>query len=91
MDVVQFFGNIIAKKTGLKRMVCSGMIRLALRDMKNDPEMYDIRKVKILIKEFINNRLERAGIENKNELIHLLLLELSKNQSLLTMSADSKD
>ncbi|MFX1236837.1 MAG: hypothetical protein ACFFAS_02840 [Promethearchaeota archaeon] len=91
MDVVKFFGSILADKTGLKRIACYGMIRLALKDMKKDPEMYDIRKVKILIKEFINNRLERAGINDKDALINILLTELSKNQSLLTMTADSKD
>lgn len=91
MDVVQFFGNIIAKKTGLKRIVCNGMIRLALIDMKKDPEMYNIQEVKNLINKFLSKRFERVGIENKNELIQLLLLELSKNQSLLIMSADSKD
>jgi len=91
LDVVNFFGLILAEKTGLKRMPCSGMIRLALRDMKKDPEMHDIREVKNLIQKFLRERLERAGLNDSDALIQELLKELSKNQSLLIMTADSKD
>ena len=90
MDVVKFFGAILARETQLNILPCSGMIRLALRDMGQQPEMYQLREIRTLLNKYLKNRLERAGVKENVKIIRVLNTELIKNQSLILMTTRSK-
>ena len=90
MDVVRFFGALLARETQLKLMPCSGMIRLALKDMGKQPEMYRFREIRALLNKYLKNRLERAGVKDNEKIIRVLNTELIKNQSLILMTTRSK-
>ena len=87
MDVVKFFGQLISEKTGIKLIHSTGMIRLALRDMQQDREMSNLSDIKLLLNKYLKNRLERAGLKDRDTLISFLESELMRNQSLLVMGA----
>ncbi|MFX1238247.1 MAG: hypothetical protein ACFFAS_11145 [Promethearchaeota archaeon] len=90
MDVVKFFGPLLAEKTGLKLTPCSGMVRLALRDAGKTNDLFKMNDIKLLINKYLKERLERAGFDKNEEIIKALNLELIKNQSLLLMTARSQ-
>ncbi|MFX1294583.1 MAG: hypothetical protein ACFFD2_06995 [Promethearchaeota archaeon] len=87
MNVVRFFGPILSEITGHRLMVCSGMIRLALRDMNKDIEMFTMNEIRVFLNHYLKNRLKRAGLSDNEYIIQTLNSELIKKQSLLLMTS----
>ena len=87
MDIITYFGDVLAEKIGIPPIAARGLLRFSLKDEVGSAENpnYDI-----LLQTFKNsfiNRLERIGVENRAKISNEMVKELRKKQSLFTMSS----
>ena len=86
MDIITYFGDFLSEQIGIPPIAARGLIRFSLKDEVGSAENPDYE---ILLKTFKNsfkNRLEKIGIENREKVATDMIKELSKKQSLFTMS-----
>ncbi|UYP44175.1 hypothetical protein NEF87_000460 [Candidatus Lokiarchaeum ossiferum] len=86
MDLINYFGNILAMETEKNPIVCKGLIRLALRDIyPTPPQQLTFFHLKKIFEESLQKRLQKMHIDNANEISNFLVDELTKKQSILTL------
>lgn len=86
MDFISVYGQVLSEITGIKKMACNGMIRLAFRDASLDPSTSDFKEYKEVFTKHLKARLEKINIENRNEIVNQLESKLIENQILFTLS-----
>jgi hypothetical protein len=89
LELIGILGEILAHRTPLSPPACRGLIKLAIKDQL-DPfkpfDELDYDDLKKVISNSLKNRLLKLEIKDSDGLVEILLNELNKNQSLLTMS-----
>ncbi len=88
MDLVGFFGNKLHEKTGKQLIACSGMIRLAFKDAGLNSTTLLYEEFKKVFQKYLNNRLQKAGLTNYEDVSKYMISQLIQNQGLFTMSSE---
>ena len=86
MDIITYFGDVLSEKIGIPPIAARGLLRFSLKDEVGSAENPNYET---LIKTFNNSfkdRLDRIGVENREKVASDMIKELSKKQSLFTMS-----
>ena len=88
MNITNILGEVLAKLTERKPMVCKGMIRLAVLDKHpaKTPEQLRYTELKDVFNTTFKTRLENVSISNPEQISQEIISHLVKNQSLLTMA-----
>ena len=89
MDLIRYFGNILAKKINRKEMPARGLIRLAIRlDFGDkDPEKLSYEDFLHLFNNGLKKKLEIIDVQNIDQVIKEMIAELTSKQSLFTIGA----
>ncbi|MFW9917652.1 MAG: hypothetical protein ACFFGZ_18775, partial [Candidatus Thorarchaeota archaeon] len=89
LNLVSFFGEILASITGKPLMACSAFIRLALKDAGKDVKGAIIthKELQEVFKGPLKERLAALQLGDVQEIVAHMLLELKANHALLVMSA----
>lgn len=85
MDIVNFFGEKLAKKINKNALALSGLIRMSIRDSEKTPTLITVDELREVFAGPLKSYLEKLRIKNVDEISKYLISELNKNQSLLTM------
>jgi hypothetical protein len=89
LELIGILSEKLAIRTQLSPPACRGLIKLAIKDQL-DPfkpiEEIDYNDLKKVILNSLRTRLQNLDIKNSDNIIETLMLELNRNQSLLTMS-----
>ena len=90
MEIYKFLGNILAQSVNISPPAARGLFRLAIKD-RFGPfkpiEKLNYEEIRSVILDSLPKRLKKLDVENINELIDYIADELTKNQSLITMSS----
>ena len=89
MDIIYYLGNILANRINVSPTASRGLIKLSIKD-----ELGPFSKFKLIkfeeLKNAINNslriRLTKLNVRDLEDIIVILLKELTDNQSLITMA-----
>ena len=90
MEIIKLLGNKLAEKINVSSPAGRGLIKLAIKDELgpftplNQLEFVDFKNT---IENSLKMRLEKLEISSTSEIIDLLLENLTKNQSLITIGA----
>ncbi|MFX1398992.1 MAG: hypothetical protein ACFFAS_18350 [Promethearchaeota archaeon] len=71
----------MSEKIQLKLTASRGIIRLAFKEANLDPDAYSYENYKKVFNHYLKERLERAGIDNAEEIVRHMISELIRNQS----------
>ena len=88
MQIIYYLGELLSKKIGISASASRGLIRLSIKDefgpyeSLNSLGLTDYQK---LIQNSLKNRLIDLEVKDFENLVKLLLEELMKQQSLITM------
>ncbi len=85
MNLIEFFGNLLAKKIGKTEQVGRGLILYAVQDEVGKTDVININVLTQTFKNSLKSRLEKVGVTNIDQVCNGMVKELIKNQSLLTM------
>ena len=85
MNVVQFFGKVLSEKSEKPSTACNGIIRLAIKDAKFNPDDINSKDLEIVFRTSLKERLEKVGIPDAGAISKHMLLELRKNQALFVL------
>jgi hypothetical protein len=86
MNISRYFGQILAKETGINSLACSGLIRLSILDAKRDPDKIDLSGLKKVFNNELKSRLEKLRVKEIPRVVTALVNASVKSQSLLVMS-----
>ena len=86
MDIITYFGDVLSEKINIPPIAARGLIRFSLKDEVGSAENPDYESLLKAFKNSFKNRLERIGVENRDKISNDMVIELSKKQSLFTMS-----
>ena len=88
MNLTNYFGDILAKQIGKSEMACRGLFRFAIQDkfgeFRGNIEYNDLVDI---FKTHLKSRLEKIKVKKLDQTIQVLLGDLRKNQSLITMAS----
>ena len=90
MELIKLLGNQLAEKINVSSPAGRGLIKLAINDELgpfkplNQLEFIDFKNT---IENSLKMRLEKLEISSISEIIDLLLENLTKNQSIITIGA----
>jgi len=87
MDIITYFGDVLSEKIGIPAIAARGLLRFSLKDEVGSAENPDYESLLKAFKNSFKNRLEKIGIENRDKIANEMIQELSKKQSLFTMSS----
>ncbi len=87
MDIITYFGDILSEKINIPPIAARGLIRFSLKDEVGSADTPDYETLLKTFKNSFKNRLERIGVENQDKIANFMVAELSKKQSLFTMSS----
>ena len=88
MQIIFYLGELLSKKIGISRSASRGLIKLSIKDefgpyeSLNSLGLSDYQK---LIQNSLKNRLIDLKVNDIEDLVKILLEELMKHQSLITM------
>ena len=85
MEVVNFFGEKLARKINKSVLASSGIIRLAIKDSQKEPSLITVDELREVFTGSMKNYLHKLRIEKVDEVTKYMTAELDNNQSLLTM------
>jgi len=86
--IIDYLSDLLAEKLQISVPAIRGLIKLSIKDQCGpfkDISQTSYDDIKNSIQIALKNRLLKLNIDNAQELIDLLLSELKKNQSLITM------
>ena len=89
MIIIDYLSEILAEKLQISVPAIRGLIKLSIKDQCGpftDISQISYDDLKYSIQEALKKRLLKLNINNAFELVDLLLSELKKNQSLITMN-----
>ncbi len=88
MNLTNYFGDILAKQIGKSEMACRGLLRFAIQDkfgeFRNNIEYNDLIEI---FNIQLKSRLEKIKVNELDQTIQVLLGDLRKNQSLITIAS----
>ncbi|MFW9929761.1 MAG: hypothetical protein ACFFD1_10250 [Candidatus Thorarchaeota archaeon] len=88
MEIIKYFGAIIAENLQISPPAARGLIKLAIKD-RYGPfkplEQLTFNDYKEVLKNEVKTRLETIEINNIDELISRLINFLIENQSIITL------
>ena len=88
MKMINYFGDILAKEIGKSEMACRGLLRFAIQDkfgeFRGNIEYNDLVEI---FKIHLKSRLEKIKVKEFDQTIQVLVGDLQKNQSLITMTS----
>ena len=89
MEIINYLGDKLSEHINITPAASRGLLKLAIKD-EIGPfkplELISFNDLKNVINNSLEKRLHKLNIENLQEIIKNLLEELTKNQSLITMS-----
>ena len=90
-NIITLFGNKIAVLIGKPPIACKGLIRFSIIDFrKSSDTIYSnaltFNEFQQIIEVNLKEKLQIAKIKNIEEVISELLMELTHNQAIFTMS-----
>lgn len=88
MEIIKYLATVLSKEISISPAAARGLIKLSIKDLLGP--FYQISKLTYIdlssvIKESLKKRLIDLAIDNTEQVIELLILELNKNQSLITI------
>lgn len=90
MEIINYLGEVLAKEIKISSPAARGLIKLAIKD-ELGPYKPLIRisftEFKVVIENTLKLRLTKLGVQEVELLTKLMVDELTKNQSLITMSS----
>ncbi|MFX0060395.1 MAG: hypothetical protein ACFE85_18900 [Candidatus Hodarchaeota archaeon] len=90
MDIINYLGDILAENINVSQPIARGLVKLAIKDELGPFTSFahlNYKNLNIIIKNSLKERLIKLEIASIDNLINLLLSELNKNQSLITMGS----
>ena len=85
MDVIQYFGDFLAQRTGKSPIACRGLIRFSLKDEVGTADNPSFENTLKAFSNSLKNRLENVGIDNADSIVKEMINELKHIQSVFTM------
>jgi hypothetical protein len=89
VDIIYYLGNILANRINISPTASRGLIKLSIKDELDPFIKFELMKFEDL-KNAINNslrlRLTKLNVQGLEDIIGILLKELTDNQSLITMA-----
>lgn len=88
MDIINLFGDILAKEIDKPGIACRGIIRLAIKlDFPGkNAENLSYEDLSHVFKNGLKKKLEVIGELNVNAISKKMIIELTKKQSVLTFT-----
>ena len=89
MEIINYLGDRLSEHINITPAASRGLLKLAIKDEVGPfkpLELISFNDLKNVINNSLEKRLHKLNIENLQEIIKNLLEELTKNQSLITMS-----
>ena len=88
MDIINLFGDILAKEIDKPEIACRGIIRLAVKlDFPGkNVENLSYEDLLHIFKNGLKKKLEVIGELNVNAISKKMIMELTKKQSVLTFT-----
>lgn len=83
---IEFFGEKLSKLTGKPAISCRGLLRFAIEDAGKDALKLTYSDLKEIFENFLSKRLESVKVTNHQAIAKSLSVELTKNQSILTVA-----
>ena len=90
-NIITLFGNKIADLIEKPPIACKGLIRFSIIDFRKSSNVIYSKALSFnefhhIIEENLKEKLQVAKIKNIEEVISELLVELTQNQAIFTMS-----
>ncbi|MBN1803186.1 MAG: hypothetical protein JW891_16870 [Candidatus Lokiarchaeota archaeon] len=88
MEIIKYLGDIIARRIGISPTAARGLLKLSIKDELGpftDFETINYENLYRVICRSLKKRLVKLEISFYEEIIRLMIDELTKNQSLITM------
>ena len=89
MEIIHYLGNILAEKINISPTAARGLLKLSIKDELGPFikfELIQFNNLEKAIKNSLRSRLDKLIDQDTEEIIELLLKELTENQSLITMA-----
>lgn len=88
MEIIKYLATVLSKEISISPAGARGLLKLSIKDLFGP--FYEMTKLTYIdlssvIKNSLGKRLLDLEIKNTNEIISLLISELNKNQSLITI------
>jgi hypothetical protein len=88
MQIIFYLGELLSQKIGISRSAARGLIKLSIKDEFGPYESLNslgLGDYQRLIQNSLKKRLFDLKVKDSDDLVKLLLDELMKHQSLITM------
>ena len=88
MQIIYYLGELISKRIGISQSASRGLLKLSIKDEFGPYESIESLRLthyQKVIQNSLKKRFIDLKVENFENLVNLLLDELMKHQSLLTM------
>ena len=83
MEIIKYLATVLSKEISISPAAARGLIKLSIKDLLGP--FYQISKLNYIDLSSLKKRLIDLAIDNTEQVIELLILELNKNQSLITI------
>lgn len=89
MEIINYLGDKLSEHINITPAASRGLLKLAIKDELGPfkpLELISFNDLKNVINNSLERRLNKLDIQNLQNILKNLLEELTKNQSLITMS-----
>ena len=84
---IYFLGEVLSKEINKPALVCSGLIRLSLKEEFDPPPIsYQYKHYKQAIKNTLSKKLHKLGVANVDDVISNLIEKLKENQFMVSLT-----
>ena len=86
--VIEILGDPLAKALNIKPIQAKGLLRFAIKDVMptKDIEHLTFKDITTILKQGLDGRLKKIGVSNTSKIVKDLVIYITENQSLITLS-----
>ena len=89
MEIIKYLAFVLSNEIDISQTATNGLIKLAIKDQLGP--FFPLNKInyenlKLTIEQSLKSRLIKLKVQNIEKIIRLLIIELTNNQSLITLS-----